>query len=145
MPMPPSSTYGTVNYFGESGGHLHLIMSYVLELDVFELQKDYSAWSVRYHINLEAIRVSLCGMCGFSSNESIASVLRITRGEKEEESEAVVFMFGVEGIMVVSYNLNDGTHRRHTGLVPSRGDVHDFKLLHSYIDAFPFIETLSPI
>ncbi|KAL6185268.1 hypothetical protein ACLB2K_041402 [Fragaria x ananassa] len=145
MPMPSSSTYGTVNYFGESGGHLHLIMSYVLELDVFELQKDYSAWSVRYHINLEAIRVSLCGMCGFSSNESIASVLRITRGEKEEESEAVVFMFGVEGIMVVSYNLNDGTHRRHTGLVPSRGDVHDFKLLHSYIDAFPFIETLSPI
>ncbi|XP_061991811.1 F-box protein At5g07610-like [Rosa rugosa] len=146
MPMPHSSIYGTVNYFGESRGHLHLVMSTtsILELDVFELEKDYSVWSVRYHINLDTIRATLRGMCGFSSDPSLASVLRVTRVEKEGESEAVVFMFGMECI-VVSCNLSDGTLKIHTGFVPSQEAVHDLKLLHSYTDAFPFIETLSPI
>ncbi|XP_050373072.1 F-box protein At5g07610-like [Argentina anserina] len=147
MPMPQSSLYGTVNYFGESGGHLHLILSTTsfLEFDVFELEKDYSAWSVKYRLNIEGIRVSLSGTCGFSSIGSNASVLRITCGEKEEESEAVVFIFGIEGSMVASCNLSNGTHRRPTVLVPSREAVLDFKILHSHTDSFPFIETLSPL
>lgn len=147
MPMPRSLTYGTVHYFGESRGHLHLVMSTTstLELDVFELEKDYSSWSVRYHINLDAIRVAFRDIYGISSNEFLASVLRIICAEKEEESEAVIFMFGMD-CMIVSCNLRDGTLKKHMGLVPSReAVVHNLKNLHSFTDAFPFIETLSPI
>jgi hypothetical protein len=47
--------------FGESGGNLHLIQvnsSVLNQFDVLEMARDYSAWSVKYHIDLNPMRVA---------------------------------------------------------------------------------------
>ncbi|XP_026411102.1 F-box protein At5g07610-like [Papaver somniferum] len=46
-----------VVYFGECNGHMHLIKTYRVDvptsLYILELRKDYSAWNVKYKVNIE--------------------------------------------------------------------------------------------
>ncbi|KAK7245302.1 hypothetical protein RIF29_40141 [Crotalaria pallida] len=54
MPWCPIR-YSKVSYFGESGGHLHMILQQhlnVLLFDIFELKEDSSEWLVRFHVDL---------------------------------------------------------------------------------------------
>ncbi|KAH0690723.1 hypothetical protein KY285_017926 [Solanum tuberosum] len=54
--IPEGQWYRNIEYFGESGGHLHLIEIHKpqdIEFDVLELKSDYSCWFVKYRVNLE--------------------------------------------------------------------------------------------
>lgn len=54
--IPEGQWYRNIEYFGESGGHLHLIEIHKpqdIEFDVLELKSDYSSWFVKYKVNLE--------------------------------------------------------------------------------------------
>ncbi|CAN4088560.1 unnamed protein product [Withania somnifera] len=54
--IPQGQWYRNIEYFGESGGHLHLIEIHKpqdIECDVLELKSDYSSWFVKYRVNLE--------------------------------------------------------------------------------------------
>ncbi|KAK4355355.1 hypothetical protein RND71_024326 [Anisodus tanguticus] len=54
--VPEGRNGGKIKYFGESAGKLHLIEENVLRptlLNVFELEKDYSKWFVKYVVDLD--------------------------------------------------------------------------------------------
>ncbi|KAH7843070.1 hypothetical protein Vadar_012314 [Vaccinium darrowii] len=42
-------------YFGESNDHLHLIQELGKEFRVFEMERDYSGWFVKYHVDLSGV------------------------------------------------------------------------------------------
>ncbi|XP_060172304.1 F-box protein At5g07610-like [Lycium barbarum] len=50
-----------VRYFGESGGHLHLIEVQgfsSMSFEVFELESDYSKWFVKYRVDLSSLHTA---------------------------------------------------------------------------------------
>ncbi|CAN4086442.1 unnamed protein product [Withania somnifera] len=54
--IPEGQWYRNMEYFGESGGHLHLIEIHKpqdIEFNVLELKSDYSSWFVKFRVNLE--------------------------------------------------------------------------------------------
>ncbi|XP_060205234.1 F-box protein At5g07610-like [Lycium barbarum] len=54
--IPEGQWYRNIEYFGEAGGHLHLIEIHKpqdIEFNVLELKSDYSSWFVKYRVNLE--------------------------------------------------------------------------------------------
>ncbi|KAK9265446.1 hypothetical protein L1049_012390 [Liquidambar formosana] len=59
MPMPPFGRFDDVRYFGESRGHLHIVMdkNSATEFDIWELKADYSGWLVKYRVSLDAVMV----------------------------------------------------------------------------------------
>ncbi|XP_076941733.1 F-box protein At5g07610-like [Bidens hawaiensis] len=46
-----------IRYFGESRGHLHLVVApfYKLHLTVYEMLRDHSGWGVKYRIQLDGL------------------------------------------------------------------------------------------
>lgn len=80
------------NYLMESNGHLHCISIYMRpqkkSLLVFELLEDNSGWIERYRVNLNPVSDALPEM------NSRVSVLRIVRGDREEDSSVLLHVPG---------------------------------------------------
>ncbi|KAJ0801736.1 putative F-box domain-containing protein [Helianthus annuus] len=79
-------------YFGESGGHLHLVESISREhrsrLNVYEMLSDYSGWFIKYQVELDELR-PLYNSRG-AANHCLFEVFDVVRGEDEEESAFMV-------------------------------------------------------
>ncbi|KAK9931551.1 hypothetical protein M0R45_018825 [Rubus argutus] len=128
--------------FRESRGHLQVIMfpKSAVAFDVLEMEEDYSAWSVAYHVNLHSVRAAFSDVVASCNHRFQASVLSVVRAEREEDSEVVLNVFD----MVVSYNFKDGTFKFIRYLVLCR-EVAARGLRYTWRNAFPFIETLCPV
>nr|XP_011463564.1 PREDICTED: uncharacterized protein LOC101303415 [Fragaria vesca subsp. vesca] len=66
-------------YFGESGGHLHLIefyKHYDTQFDIMEMEEDYSGWFLRYYVDLNRVIKPL--------PRTNFVVLFISRGEEKD-------------------------------------------------------------
>ncbi|KAL1314214.1 hypothetical protein HN51_040982 [Arachis hypogaea] len=124
-----------VQYFGQSGGNLHLVVANPkreLEYHIWELEKDYCGWILKYHMDLNRIcegvnlkvqypadQVSMCVVCQ----------------ENEEEDSAILFLSDSnddEKIKIVSYNLNNHGSRI----------LHELNQEYSF-KALQYFETLS--
>ncbi|KAL0304055.1 UNVERIFIED_CONTAM: hypothetical protein Sradi_6273600 [Sesamum radiatum] len=73
--------YGrNVGYFGESCDHLHIIVSYDTEtaLDVYEMERDYSEWFVKYRVDRTAVAAAFPQM-----RYGHFSVFSLVRGKEE--------------------------------------------------------------
>lgn len=88
-----------------------VIVSSAVEIDVFEFEEDYSSWSVRYHVNLTALVLSLIEEYGVSYK--FFRVLSVKRAEKEEESELLFRMSGI----LFSFNFSAGAYKKIVRLV----------------------------
>ncbi|KAB5529618.1 hypothetical protein DKX38_019699 [Salix brachista] len=125
MPMPWMFLSEGINldimYFGESRGHMHLVLTKdrsSLEFDVFEMEFEYTGWSLSYHVNLQSMRMVFPELTwNFINKNAVFSVLSIIQGEKDEEKKAVIFVDG----RVMSYNLCDGTSIKICDLEPIPG------------------------
>ncbi|XP_061372533.1 F-box protein At5g07610-like [Gastrolobium bilobum] len=92
-----------VKYFGEFKGHLHLILienEESLDFDILELKEDYSAWIVRYHVDL-----NLIGDAFPLHFHHPFSVLCVVHQANEEDSIVVLWVDS----KIVSYNLKNHT------------------------------------
>ncbi|KAJ6360245.1 hypothetical protein OIU77_004280 [Salix suchowensis] len=122
MPMPWMFLSEGINldimYFGESRGHMHLVLTKgrsSLEFDVFEMEFEYTGWSLSYHVNLQSMRMVFPELTwNFINKNAVFSVLSIIQGEKDEEKKAVIFVDG----RAMSYNLCDGTSIKICDLEP---------------------------
>ncbi|KAE9599687.1 putative F-box domain-containing protein [Lupinus albus] len=129
LPYPTFIDYNNnlVKYFGESKGHLHLILvssDESVEFDILELKKDISGWVIRYHVDLNLIEG-----CTFSQHGNLKySVLCVVHQAKEEDSMLVLFIDS----KILSYNLKNHTSR----IVYEVDDVGE---------SFQYFETLSNI
>lgn len=132
-PMPLAQRPWYINHFGESCGHLHMIVSNheyysLLQFNFWEMASDYSGWSVRYHVDLCSVRTA-------QPKQSWISVVSIIWTQKEEESIIIL----IHGGRAISYNPCDGTASKLCDLDPRPKFYIDYK----DCDAYRYFETLA--
>uniref|UniRef100_A0A2N9GCW1 Uncharacterized protein n=1 Tax=Fagus sylvatica TaxID=28930 RepID=A0A2N9GCW1_FAGSY len=109
--LPVSRGNRRFRYFGESGGHLHLVEIYgprATKFNVFEMESDYSKWFVKYEVDLDGIvatfpemvrdYIDTCDSCYYAF-----VIVFIVRSENEEDSKLLLHIPG----KIISYNLMD--------------------------------------
>ncbi|XP_059664254.1 F-box protein At5g07610-like [Cornus florida] len=110
LQFPPFWDPFKFQHFGESRGHLHLVEHSrdIFKFDVFEMERDYSKWLFKYHVDLDTMddlgSHLKCGGHKFY-------VLSLTLGENDEEDS---FMLLLEFHMntIIFCNLKDNIFKK---------------------------------
>ncbi|XP_059659993.1 F-box protein At5g07610-like isoform X2 [Cornus florida] len=137
FPMP-SSPFPEIDHFGESRGYLYLtgrsFLGTRFDIEVSELERDYSKWSLKYRLNFNM-------MLNFVSQEMIApqtmSVLGLIHG-KDEGDVFLVLLVGTN--MIISYNIKDDTFKKlhdvvhHPGSSQQQLGGYKSCRIHRYIE-----------
>ncbi|KAM1087433.1 hypothetical protein ACFX15_012571 [Malus domestica] len=151
MPSPPSDEHWSkrrFRYFGESGGHLHLVEIYgpsTTQFQVFELERDYSKWICKYQIDISPIIDAFPEMVRDylhpHHHDSLfyAFVLLFVQ-ETEEGSSLLLHIPG----KFISYNLRNKSFKEICGSGPKSTKTNT--ALHiGCFHAHQFIETLASV
>ncbi|TKY46352.1 F-box protein [Spatholobus suberectus] len=138
--MPPNIENRDVRYFGESRGHLHVILlsPELFLFDILELEKDYSGWSLMFCLYLNPMQDPFRGMNLYSEDDMIPlfDVLGIVREEKEEDSMLVLH---IPDKALLLYNLVGGLNE----FLPIMESHAPSPCLGSTYASFEYIESLS--
>ncbi|XP_009773038.1 F-box protein At5g07610-like isoform X1 [Nicotiana tabacum] len=131
-----------IRYFGEWGGHLHLIQVQSLHAKKFivlELDKDTWRWSVKYRVHLARLISAFPEMVQQTSSgtQYAFSILSVIRGEKEEDS---VLLLTIPG-KLIAYNLVLKTVEVVRELPGEIGDTLRF----NHASAYHYNESLIPV
>ncbi|KAK9292314.1 hypothetical protein L1049_020279 [Liquidambar formosana] len=140
-PMPVIRDWNrmSVRYFGECRGHLHLVLISGRQpwFIVYEMERDYSGWFVKYKVDLGAVS-SLFSDIRPNNYEELSklryrdlSILCLVREEKDEES----FLVMRTPEVVVRYRFQDKTLKK----------LCDFTVRHARPEAYQYIETLAQV
>ncbi|KAL5745898.1 hypothetical protein ACOSP7_027044 [Xanthoceras sorbifolium] len=151
MPMPniPDGYYSRrFRYFGESRGHLHLIEIYgpcTALFDVYEMERDYSGWMVKYRVDLLTVAAAFPEMArsyldpldfhyyGFS-------ILSIVREEDDNNSYLVVHLPN----KAIRYNFKDKSFKKLHEFAPIGTDIEEAATLeYRCFYAFQYSESLA--
>ncbi|TXG70580.1 hypothetical protein EZV62_005515 [Acer yangbiense] len=134
-PIPDDWDYGRrLRYFDESREHLHLVEKYVTQnFDIYEMEADYSGWFVKYHVNLNSIKIAFPEMITTLFHRYNIAILAIIREADDGESYMVLQIPG----KVIRYNLNDKTFNMINGFSPGT--------ICNCFDAYHYIETVASI
>ncbi|CAI9302294.1 unnamed protein product [Lactuca saligna] len=132
---------GTI-YFGESRGHLHLVLrkwadrgERHLQLNVYEMLNDYSGWFLKYRVELDELlnaypqMIQTIKVIGRDQDPSIPqlynySVLDVVRGEEDDETFMAIFIPG----KIIKSNVYDKSFKQIFNLSPIiyKSQVHRF-------------------
>ncbi|KAK6250403.1 hypothetical protein SCA6_004408 [Theobroma cacao] len=149
LPMAP--VVGDVRlyrYFGQSGGHLHLIEVYgsdTLQFDVYEMERDYSGWFVKYQVDLNPIAAAFPEMArGYVDPVDLHSyafsILSVVQQESDEDSFLVLHLSN----KAIRYNFKDGSFSKLHDFAPLRTRVGgDGSLEFDCYDAYQFTESFA--
>ncbi|XP_050373071.1 F-box protein At5g07610-like [Argentina anserina] len=148
MPSLPSNEKWSkrrLRYFGESGGHLHLIEIYgagTTEFEVFEMERDYSCWISKYQVNLAAIINAYPEMArsypdSHDSRFYLFSILFVQ--ENEEGSSLLLHIPG----KFICYNLRDKTFKELCEFGANSTKVNTSFQHIGCFHAYQFMETLA--
>ncbi|OMO52209.1 hypothetical protein COLO4_37348 [Corchorus olitorius] len=142
FPMPTFLEDSRYRHFEESGGHLYLMEviddSDTLLYDVYEMERDYSGWFLKYKVDLHPIAAAFPDeMIWGTGNVHPYTILGIVEEETNDDSFLVL---QIPNKKAIRYNFKDGSFRM----------VHDFGPLHTrfvdsldYYDAHKFIESFA--
>jgi F-box interacting protein len=144
--LPGSDAWGKrrFRYFGESGGHLHLIEVYgcrTTQFKVFEMASDCSRWFVKYEVDLGSIVVAFPEIVRDfldpldSCYYAFVIVFVVTN---EEEAELLLHLPG----KIISYNLRDKSFKKLCELTPYHNETRS-SLQFGWLDAYQYFETLA--
>lgn len=129
IPMPPlhpGMRERMITWFGESGGHLHLVDFFLntrRQFNVYEMERDRSGWFVKFQVNPRVLAESYPYIDPFR-------VLYVVRGEIEADSFLVLHQYG----KVIRYNFITQTYCEICDT--------DSRELHGRPCAFQYIESL---
>lgn len=145
MPLVSQGSYPmSFDYFGESGGHLHLVGTCrpgTTLFTVFEMEKDRSGWFVKCNGDLGALATTFPKMVTpRHSRRYLFSPVSLFRGEKEEELSIVLTIPG----SVVQYNAKDKTSKKLCDL-PKGFIFSDFMGQGFRFKSHQYMETLASI
>ncbi|KAJ0837466.1 hypothetical protein HanRHA438_Chr16g0778481 [Helianthus annuus] len=108
LPLPVGLTSSKIMtmYFGESRGHLHLILHMdrgddSLLLNVYEMLSDHSGWFVKYQVQLGELLGAFPEMV--SEDGYDFKVIDVVRGEEEGDSFVVL----KTSKRIITYNVHD--------------------------------------
>ncbi|XP_059306665.1 uncharacterized protein LOC132058119 [Lycium ferocissimum] len=119
-PIPEEQSQRNIEYFGESVGHLHLIgqnSHQSTKFDIFELEVDYSAWFVKYHVNLDSLPKLYPAMVN-PPEEYVYSNVFSTICFLEDEKYKARLLLGLPG-KIILYNLGNGTIKELADVKPA--------------------------
>ncbi|KAM0966877.1 hypothetical protein ACFX13_022895 [Malus domestica] len=151
MPSPPSGEHwGTrrFKYFGESGGHLHLVEVYgpsITQFQVFELERDYSRWIPKYQIDISPIIDAFPEMVRnylhpHPYDSPFYAFVLLFVLETEEGSSLLLYIPG----KFISYNIRDKSFKEICDFDPKSTKTNT--ALHvGCFHAHQFIETLASV
>ncbi|XP_076913239.1 F-box protein At5g07610-like [Bidens hawaiensis] len=132
LPVEMMSSETKTMYFGESIGHLHLIVKNKPGdninnsfLNVYEMLTDHSGWFVKYQLQLDEPRAFPCMITQTGYN---FEVIDVVRGEKEEDTFLVVLVPG----KMITYNVHDMSFTETYSRVGYNFD--EFLNVHRYIE-----------
>ncbi|XP_076945981.1 F-box protein At5g07610-like [Bidens hawaiensis] len=92
-------------YFGESRGHMHLILRVNHQKNsflVYEMLRDHSGWFVKYEVHLDELRATFSKI-GCQNSGYDFKVIDMVRGETEEDT----FMVLNTMEKIITYNVHD--------------------------------------
>nr|XP_033513135.1 F-box protein At5g07610-like isoform X3 [Nicotiana tomentosiformis] len=112
-PIPEEQWHRNIEYFGECGGHLHLIHhndNQSTEFDILELEVNYSGWFVKYHVNLEFLPNLHPVMVNQETNPpeeyAYTNVFSMICFHDDEKDKARLLL-SIPG-KIILYDMNDG-------------------------------------
>ncbi|XP_035841573.1 F-box protein At5g07610-like [Helianthus annuus] len=115
LPLPEGSGSSEIfiMYFGESRGHLHLVVYKNYEdnclcLNVYEMLSDHSGWFVKYQLQLDELLGSFPEM--ISEYTCYFKVIDVVRGEEEEEEDTFIVLN--TGKKIITYNVHDKSFKQ---------------------------------
>ncbi|KAF8389478.1 hypothetical protein HHK36_026173 [Tetracentron sinense] len=149
MPMPPipeGREERRLRYFGESGGHLHLIEIYgphTSRFYVMEMKPHYSGWFVKYRVNLDQVAIQYPVMVRRGVpmlHRFVFSVLHLVRGGVGEESFLVLHIPG----KFIKFNLEERTFVEISNLSPGLMTMNkQLGLEYKWDNIYPYTNILS--
>ncbi|XP_061993968.1 F-box protein At5g07610-like [Rosa rugosa] len=130
-------------YFGESGGHLYLIefyKHYDPQFDIMEMERDYSCWFIKHHVDLNLVFAALPNTISFV-------VLCLSPEEEkdaEEEDSSCNLWLHMPG-KVMSYNLRNKTFKTSAALADKELflALDNDRCSHMEAANYPYMETLA--
>lgn len=119
MPRPISRR---VRYFGESSNHLHHVACdnmpwIVAEYRIYEMERDYSGWFVKYIVTVSDVRDAFLEM-GLDSKSLFSILCILRRGNGDEEESLLVVQLNVNGT-VIWYNLTGKPFKKVLDFAPT--------------------------
>ncbi|KAJ0461915.1 putative F-box domain-containing protein [Helianthus annuus] len=135
MPLPEemmSSLDTYTIYFGESRGHLHLIVYDYNRLchNVYEMLSDHSGWFVKYRVDLGGLLHALPELAYWCQNRFNFS--DVIRGEKEEDT--FFLLLRIPG-KIITFNVHD----------KSFNHIFNSVIKDSYQETHRYTETLASL
>ncbi|KAK9051335.1 hypothetical protein SSX86_027962 [Deinandra increscens subsp. villosa] len=141
LPLPEEmkSSPMLIMYFGESRGHLHLILNnhhekhsmLDLNLNVYEMLSDHSGWFVKYHVELYKLPRAFPEIVGPLDYD--LEVIDVVRGQEEGEDTFMVLITPSE---MIKYNIRNSRYKVIGPL--DKSDFEGYSGYHRYIEALGY-------
>ncbi|XP_050373077.1 F-box protein At5g07610-like [Argentina anserina] len=131
-----------LRYFGESGGHLHLIEIYgsATQFYVFEMERDYSSWVPKYHVDIAAIIDAFPVMIRNYPDATDSVFYAFSLLFVKEDEEDSFLLLHVPGEFLL-YNLRNGTFKKLGPISTEANVAFQIGCFHAY----QFRETLADV
>ncbi|XP_057477011.1 F-box protein At5g07610-like isoform X2 [Actinidia eriantha] len=123
-PIPPGEWSGRqFRYYGESRGHLHLVEIYgpTTQFVVHEMERDYSGWFVKYHVDLHEVGLAFPDMLRRLSWDLTCCSFAILSLIRREEDVGSFLVLHVPG-KILRYNLADKNFKELRDVGPEHCD-----------------------
>ncbi|XP_009780933.1 F-box protein At5g07610-like [Nicotiana sylvestris] len=137
-----------IRYFGQSGGHLHLIEVQgfsSMSFEVLELESDYSRWFVKYRVDLSALHTAYPLMLSeeldlLDVNRRTCNIVSVIVDDKEQTSRFLVSMPEV----IIEYDARRMTIKEVADLGTAKIPVmwEDVSVFEWY-DTHQYVETMA--
>ncbi|KAJ0235297.1 F-box protein [Hirschfeldia incana] len=139
---------GTLRFTEESKGNLYFIEVNDLgssDLPVYEMERNSSSWSLKYHVDLEPLAAAFPEMIRteYYTDRKIYSfsVIGFIKGETDAESYIVLHIPN----KAVKYNFIDKTFKKLCSFKPSQDDDDGGHYFCGFRRSFHFIESLANV
>ncbi|KAK9047913.1 hypothetical protein SSX86_033125 [Deinandra increscens subsp. villosa] len=139
LPVEMTSSKTLILYFGESRGHLHLILNNFheqhsmldLNLNVYEMLNDHSGWFVKYQLELHKLPRAFPEIVGPLDYD--LEVIDVVRGQEEGEDTFMVLMTPKK---MITYNVRNSRYKEVSRL--DKSDFEGYSDFHRYIEALGY-------
>ncbi|GFZ15161.1 hypothetical protein Acr_24g0013510 [Actinidia rufa] len=148
VPVPEGKQWydRQIMYYGESRDHLHIVEIYspTTQFNVYEMQRDYSGWVVKYTVDLASVGAIIPEILQIPENWYCSyNIVSLVRGKRDEESYLVLHVAG----KFICYNLVQKTFKAiFDGSKQSDGGgVAETPLRYYWFNTYQYMESFSSV
>ncbi|OMO52203.1 hypothetical protein COLO4_37366 [Corchorus olitorius] len=140
IPMPTFRGDSRFRHLEESRGHLYLMEviddSDTLVYDLYEMERDYSGWFLKYEVDFHPIAAAFPEMfCDSDIYPYLYSILGIVQEECDDDSFLVLYIPD----KAIRYNFKDGSFTMLHDFAPFRNRFEgslEYHYAHQFIESF---------